>query len=328
MRISDEILDLTGFITEHSNITSSEFLSMNEAAQLAVSDKTMDVLVNTMSTKYASIDFGDIPKSRGDVTRFKHYKMMRQCIHELREIHFADVEKGGGKIGSILVIEEALDNVEKFKKDFQFCFAKEQSYGIILYNSIVLAIFDAVTLLVSRVMEMAIIEKETVSLMIPDNFDETSRQHLLIRTLMDFNKGCRDGEIKKFLSLSNDEILSESAAVLGTVLFTIWISAKVIPSLIKQLIYYYYSAKQNISDGLAIQAKFLQLNIQRLEAEGYDSTVVAKQTKLAGVLYKLSQVFSVKADDTGARKELEKAKVNYTMDDVNDYINQDEEYSL
>lgn len=308
--MTEQSVDVYRFLLTNSNYSSSSFLAMNEAAQLNVGDKVMDKVFEKMMTKYTKIDFGDIPRTMGDFTKFKHYKVMVKCIDQLKLLHSMT-----NKLPEIDVIETTHDNIIELRALFQQAFKTNNGYGIILYNTMCLACFEGVSLLISTLVDF-IKNGGDYDLVVMNN--SKSREHLLIKNMVKFNTAVADGTIHKYLrEVTPSNAMHESIGLAltgGAILGLLALAVRVVPAIIKQTIYYFYSAKQNISDSAKLQATFLETSIESLKTQEGAEKVIAKQEKWVKFFKSISNKFAVKM--SRANKE---AETQVEEDTVNVY---------
>lgn len=307
---------LLEFVTTQSDMTSSNFNSLNESQKIDLSDKLMDKVFETMMPKYVKIDFGTIPSSAGDITKFNHYANMLKCIDQLVELNAVT-----HKIEDITDVKTALNNMIALKSQFMYSFKKDNSYGIILYNCMTLAIFDMTTLFITNCIKFINAKDDVTEVSITDNYN---RECVLLKNIRLFNDNVKTGNIQKYLSTVT-EIEPMNESVVGAVLVAskiaagaglVYIVARIIPSMIKQLIFYWYNAKQKISDGARRQADLLSANIEVLSTDDGNSKIITKQTKIAKMFNAVADKFDLQTSRADAQTKKDLVKDTVSADDL------------
>ena len=94
-------------------------------------------------------DFGDIPTSKGDLSKVKYLTSTKECLKVLKEL----MTMNGIQEPGIAEIETAIGNVERMQPTFEYGFKTNQEYIIILYNTTVMAIVDATSMMCTAYMD-------------------------------------------------------------------------------------------------------------------------------------------------------------------------------
>ena len=177
--------------------TRRAIISLNEDSK---QDQLLSALASALYDKIVAkvdkIDFGSIPKSRGDITRVEGFDNTVECLDIIRKMV---VEyKEDTKI--VDVVLTAIDNVKKFKSYFMRCFSSNVDFGITLYNLIVLAIEQSVSFLISVTIQYI---KDPSSQSYQISLDKAayrdSMNNMLYQQLVTFNKSCASGEVESAL---------------------------------------------------------------------------------------------------------------------------------
>ena len=329
--------DFDIILKEHFDIsdrrTMKTLLSLNEADQNQAMVALASKLYQKIVAKVDDIDFGTIPASKGDITKIGNYQEMRDCMNTIREIlvHYKQ------DTCQLDIVDRAIENVKSSKKTWEKAFAVNSELPITYYNTIVLSIVSAISLLISSSIDFI---KEPGNNSFTISFDRVgytkTKDKLLFQNLDKFNKACLKGDIEKLMSAVvketahlkefavEEEVVSEAIAThlaivgivkaIGAGVFIATLLAVVIPTL-HQLTSLLYCAKQNVSDYFETQAKLVQFNAEQLK---YDYTkseeqikkIYEKQTNIANTFKKISAAFSVKMSkaESDAKKMIEKEK--------------------
>lgn len=351
-------LELSRFISENSYGYTSNL--MNESAQSNLSDAVLGKMFELTVGKYNKIDFSEIERSRGDVTKIRYYKNLNECINTLIDIHAVT-----NKIPSILIVSDALNNLVTLKNTFEYNFRIKNNAAIMIYNSIMYAIMMATSYIIAVSIDIS--KEETAhganSVKV---YQMDDKSLCLIHSLAAFNASVADNTLNKFLKESankNQEVQTESVvdaglkiakvalnnaekfgfdrskvakvgkgvAVAGLTLFALYLGTRIIP-IIREIVYWVFRSRQKISDAAALQAKFLELNIESLEQMDPNAIVgrtkirhkgitseklITKQTKWVHMFNSISEKFALDAD-----KSSRDSKIDIKQDkvDVSDVI--------
>lgn len=280
---------------------------LNESAQEQLSDAVLSKMFDLTIGKYNKIDFSEIERSRGDVTKIKYYKNLDECITTLIDIHQVT-----NKIPSILVVSDALNNLRSLKKEFEYNFRIKNNAAIMIYNTIMYAIMMSTSYIIAASISISKdnTNSDTAEVKV---YEMDSKALSLISALNSFNKSVSDSSLYKFMKEAAVNVQSESTeileeafvknfvedakyayglipdntkAVIGDKLKKVWkpvaaigisvaaiyLATKIVP-LIQIIVYQIFRCKQKISDAAALQAKMLELNIETLSDMNPDTVV-------------------------------------------------------
>lgn len=95
--------------------------------------------------KHNKCDFGDIPKSKGDVSKVVGIENCKECLVLLKELH----GKHGIPTSDIDIVNTSISVLARHTRQFETGFKLNNEYLIILYNTIVMAIMDGTSMLIA-----------------------------------------------------------------------------------------------------------------------------------------------------------------------------------
>lgn len=250
--------------------------------------------------KRSDVNYGDIPKSAGDVEKCKYVDTCLETLNTLEELH----KKNGTEEPAIRDIRLAISHLKQYRNLFVLGFKMKQPIVESLYNSTVMEILDGTTLLVISYMEF--VQTADARYQRKANLHK-GRDELAIANLQKFNASCENGDVSKALNylLDMKQKAFAGASALATAGVTILCLLAIIPA-IREGIFFYYNSRVKISDYLNMQADFLELNKLALEA----STKSPKEKK----------EIAKKQDDiiVKMRKAADKIKIDHV--DTNDVV--------
>lgn len=321
-RIYEDILMEYFDITDYR--TRKVLLNINEADQNKVLESLTSKLYSSIIAKVDDIDFGSIPDSKGDITKIENYDKLIETI---------------GIIKSILVefrqdttttdtIQLAIQNIQERKDLFAKGFMYNLELPIMLYNTIVLSIVSATSLIIATSIEFV---KDAGSMDYSIKFDKVayvkSKDNLLYSNLAKFNKACATKEVDKciehVIKNGSRQLLGDT---LGIVSFmaVVGIIVSIIP-IMRELIFFFFNTKQQLSDYFTIQADLLTINAEYVKQNSMmDKTdkerreIAKKQTKFADMFRKIGNDLAVDAKnaDTKTKKDLKTEDRKYKLDEV------------
>ena len=228
----------------------NKIYSLTEAEQAVVNDRMVGNIYQS-ALKRRDIDFGDIPNSKGDITKFGGYDNMVATVDMLKAL----TKKFGIKMQELIVVEEAIDNIRIQKRIFEKGYQLNIDFIQMYYQALVLACVDATTLLLASYVEFT----KTVN-----NIDFQIKRgkgisgNICIDSLQKFNLSVKDGSFNKFadglMSRKQENFLgAATAAAAGTkIAVAMGVGAAIVPVL-RALIFYFYDAKMSLSEKLAYQ---------------------------------------------------------------------------
>lgn len=292
----------------------------------ALTSKLYDSIVD----KVDDIDFGEIPKSKGDITKIPNFDKVINCIQIIKNIIIQYKQKPD----QVNIIETAIANVKARKDLFERCFRYGTEMGIILYNSICLGIVSSLSLLIATCIEFIKAPgKDEFQVSFDNASYNRTKDHLLFENLDRFNKACIGGSIDNALnSLSRNHMKNFTGAELGFFaggLAIVAIILNIVP-IMRELIFFFYYSRTRVSDYFEMQADLLQMNAHNLEMADTTHTsqekerIVKRQLKVVELFRKVAEFFRVasKKAEVDATKEIansnKKYKTSELMDDIPD----------
>lgn len=329
-------LDIIRFLNENAMNINRNVL--NESVQSNLSDAVLGKMFELTVGKYSKIDFSDIERSRGDITKIKYYPNLRECIDILLDIHATT-----DKIPGILAVSTALSNMLNLKKPFEHAFRTKNNVAVIVYNTVMYSIMEATSYLIATSVDFVKSDSDTEFTV---NIYTDSKQHMLIEQLVKFNKTVDDGSLIKFIR-ETENIESDSlneASIVNTIIdkgiskgidlatkawnnkglrtgvkvavgagAIIWVACNIVP-FIREMIYWIYKTRQKISEAAELQAEFLEANIEILKSQDAEKNekIISKQEKHIKRFRVIAKAFAIDSDkaERDAKKEIADDKVD------------------
>lgn len=286
---------------------SIKITNLEESEKTSMSIEVARKIYELASQKLPSIDFGDIPLSKGDLTRFTHYTTMTDSLDVLEEAF------GTTQVPDIITVRQAINNLIANKDHFTKAYVDGISGPIYLYQLTVMACLQSISLMISSYLNYVKNPDGTftIELAISTTKKIKSMETLSINSLETFNSFCLQNGVKHMV-YGSKELLGSSIALGGV------ISAGVIAVLMiliipvmRELIYQFYYSRTSISQYIETQINLIQLHNN---VDYVDKKVSKKQEKVAANLKKIADFIKVdvKGADVKATKAIstEKVKVN------------------
>lgn len=310
------------------NKTRKVLLALDETDQNSVLSSLTSKLYDNIVEKVDDIDFGDIPRTKGDITALPNYDKITGCIKTINDI----LVEYKQKTDPTDTISLALENLKHRKELFTKAYRYDIELPMVVYNTIALSIISSISLLIATSIEF--IKQpgtDSFELSLDKVSLEKTKNSLLFSNLKKFNESCRRNEIDNCLNMViNNRVKNLTGievGVAGATVATITILFAIIP-VIRELIFFFYYTRTRVSDYFDVQADLLQMNAanidsSKIKSEPERKKVISKQLKIADMFRKLANKISVtaKESEVAATKDIvAKSKNKPKIDDVVDSI--------
>ena len=327
------------FVKEYFDITDREtrkvMVTINEADQNQVMGSLATKLYDAIVKKVTDIDFGQIPQSRGDITKIPNYLDMVECLTTIRDMMVAS--KQSTQTADTIFL--AIENMKKYQKIWEKGYVLDNEMAIVFYNTIALSIVSAISLLTSATVEFVKNpQSDVIDLELAKVANHKTKDNLLFKNLDKFNKACRKGDIEKIFNevlkaqrqIKEETIVKENiAAILFTGAMVLGLLSTVIP-ILHQLTNALYCLRQNVAEYLAGEADVIRLNAEKVQynrakTPEQKKKIIARQHKIADHFKKWSNKLMIKANkaDVEANKKIKeensnKSKIGDVVDEMPD----------
>lgn len=298
--------------------------SLNEAEQNSLLLNLSNKLYKMIVEKVDSIDYGEIPDTKGDVTKLSKYDKLRECHEILRGI-FHQYKESEEPINTIT---NALDNIENMKDIFVGAFMARAEFPKSVYNSTVLGVIMATSFMIATCIEyIKSPKKEGLEIVLNKTGIAKVKEHLVYENLKNFNDACRKGDVENalrpFVQNKTRGFVMTAALGLKAVLVIGGVVIAILP-ILKDLVYFYYSSKARVSQYFDLQAKLIEMNAAELKDNTHITTqddkaaVIRRQLAIADTFHKISNFLTVdaKGSEVEATKEIKRDQQKYKIDDV------------
>lgn len=316
-----ELLDMTNRSNRRGVLALNE--EQSNTVLTALTSKLYDYIVS----KVDEIDYGEIPETKGDVTKLSNYDKLRDCIVVLKDI----LKEYRQDTAPIDIISEALANLETRKDLFLRAFKTNVEVPVIVYNNTVLAVLESVSYMIATSIEfIKTPNTESFALVLDKVGYAKTKNCMLYNTLKKFNHSCKSGEMDKALNYIIDHKMKGyqegAVGVLAAVTTGVLAVLMIIP-IIREMVFLFYYVRMRVSEFFDMQADLLQMNAHNLEQnKEIDKTERDKITsKQMGIVKRFREIsnkiaFTVKKAEVNTSKEIEVSTKAMNLKDISDSV--------
>lgn len=313
-------------VSEHLDITDKAtregVIGLSEAGQEAVLTRLTSKLYDNIVKKANDIDYGDIPDTKGDVTKLPNYDKLRETIGLLHDI----VKEYRQDPAPIDVLSTALGNIESRKTLFERAYRYDIELPMLMYNNTVLSIITGVSYMIAVCIEFIKSPKDdTFNTVLDTVAYKKTKEHLIYNSLKKFNKSCASGEFDKSMEYLIDK---KSKKLTGTIAAAVTVGAiasialilNIIP-ILREMVFFAYYTRTRVSDYFDLQADLLQMNAYNMEHNDTRDpderkNIAEKQMKVSNFFRSMAKKISVVGKQSEAKavndtsKESKKLKLD------------------
>ena len=317
--------------TAHFDLTDKKtrqaILAMNEADQNSVLTALTSKLYDNIVAKVDDIDYGEIPSTKGDVTKLSNYAKLKECIDLLRNI-LREYKQDTAPIDAVAL---ALANIESRKDMFSRAFRMDVELPIIMYNNMVLAVINGVSYMIATCIEfIKTPNKDTFQISLNKVAFAKTKSNLMYNNLKRFNKCCEkrdfdksmDHIIKEFVKIHEGAAIAGFFASVGGKWAIAALLLMIIPFL-REIVFFFYFVRMRVSEFFDLQADLLQMNAYNVESnatidDSKKQKIVSGQLKVVEFFRKVANKFSInsKKAEVETEKEISAQSGNMKIDDV------------
>lgn len=293
-------------LTESEHPTRREELRIQavlEDTQSPVTNKYLAKLYDFVISK-SHIDFDDIPNSKGNIVEYKGYTNMIQVLENILKL--ASDENSHMVIEYVNVVKESITHMIALADTYKKGFSIRNEYVMLEYNTFVYTIVQATsTLLYEFVDYIKRPGKNTIDITLKNT--KYRANTFYIDQLRKFNTINKNMNYNKYLeSMINNGRDNFTGVELIGLSVVISVALAIIP-ITRELVYHFYNLRSRLSDCLAQQAYFLEMNKTVIEAnsdfnQNKKDSIIIKQEKIKNLCVRLSdklRVQHIKSIDAG-----------------------------
>lgn len=270
-------------------------LAYFEDANSPITARYLEKLYMSVISK-SHIDFDNIPVSAGDIEKYVGYKNMVAVLDNIDGICAASNNKQVQQY--TLTVREAINNIRKLAPIYKKGFAMKNEYVMLEYNTFVYACIQATSTILYEFVDY-MKRPDATSVKITLKNTKYRANTFYIDQLSKYNAVNKKMQYEKYLAgmLTNgkDNFVGTYTVIGATAVIAVALA--IIP-VMRELVYQYYNIRTNISDALAQQAYFLELNKACVEANSEfskekKSSILMKQEKARNICMRLSEKLRV-----------------------------------
>lgn len=302
-------------------------LAVNEADQNKILTSLTSKLYDNIIDKVDEIDFGDIPATKGDITKLPNYAKIIESANLIRSILLNYNEK----TDAVDTLIEAITNIESRKALFTRAYQLNVEMPIIFYNTMTLSVINGLSYLIAAVIDYIKVPNEDgFKISLNKVAVAKVQQGILFENLEKFNSSCKKGEFDKAMDyVISQNVKNFTGVEIGTVAgiaLAIGLILNIIP-IIRELIFFFYYSRTSASQYFEAQSKLIEMNAYSLELRNTmdkekRDRVIKKQLKVADAFRKISNFFMVDAKkaEKEATKDIVASNKKMKADDVLDSV--------
>lgn len=310
--------------------TRRKLMAMTEAEHNSALTNLTSKLYDQIVKKTHSIDYGEIPKTKGDISKLSNYEDLMDTLGILKGI-VKEYKQNTKPIDDISV---AIGNLSGRKDMFERAFRYDCELPMLMYNNLVMAVIAGTSFMITSCIEFIKAPRdETFIIQLDKVAYNKSKDALLYNSLAKFNKSCESGDFDKAMNMIIDKKIRKftGIAVASGIVAGIIILVNIIP-ILRELTYFFFYVKNSISDFFDVQADLLMMNaynVQRNEALDADDKdeIVEKQLAIANKFRDISNKFAIdrKKAEVEATRDIEKSGKKYKLDANADIVAEEDD---
>lgn len=322
--VFDQVMKESFDITDDE--TRRVLLSVNEADQNQVVTALTSKLYDNIVEKVDDVDYGNIPATKGDITKLPNYEDLTNCIDIMKQLLIEFKQD----TAPMETLEHAVSNIVGRKEMFERAYKFNIELPVVMYSTMVLAIISGTSLMISSCVEFIKTPNEEMFAVSIDKVGAAkSKQHMLFNNLEKFNRSCANGDFDKAMDgliKTKTKNLVGGTAAIGIIggIALMGILFNLLP-ILRELIFFFYYTRTRVSDYFDIQADLLQMNAYNIEHNTAKDdtarmTVAKKQFKIVDLFRKIADKLSISAKESEvkATKEILDTNKKYKTSDVLD----------
>ena len=294
---SNDLMKDSIMILATESASSSDLKSIRlvlEDYQSPTTSKYIETLFNNVIEK-GHVDFGNIPSSKGNIENYEGYKNFVEIIDIITKI--ATDRRDSNVLSYVTTIRTAITNMKLLAPYYEKAFRLKNDYLEIEYNTLVYTIVQAVSAILYEFVDFIKIPDEPTFKISLKNTKYRANAFYFDQ-LAKFNNVNAKMKYKSYLEsiLSGDgkNFTGEMAIGIGV---TVAIALAIIP-ILRSLVYHFYNVKADLSNCLAQQAYFLEINKASVESnQNFDQKkkdkILMKQEKVKNLCLRLSEKLRV-----------------------------------
>lgn len=300
----------------------SKLKEMSEYEFNKLSESTLHYLTESLKPK--TLDFGQIPESKGNIQRVKGIENTIQSLNLIKENYRGNYVDNSNVV---FVISDAINNIGRYQDIFTKAFKSDNKHMCHYYNMLVFASIAGTSLVLAGSLNITNVNSNGMESKIDLMKVDMKKLDSIYKFLLSFNQSCKDGSFRregmKNITGAQSGVSLTGIAVGGLLLATI------VP-LMRHVIYAFYYSRMKLSDFLEQQALYIEANKEKLEKDRNltpqeKEKIIKKQEEIIEKLRRISD--KIKVDYAVAskkgREEEEEDNSNWSFSETNKKMNDD-----
>lgn len=325
--------DSVMIIKEGTSDKYNDILEVLEDANSPITKEYREKLYQSVVNK-SHIDFGDIPKSKGDINSYSGVSAMNDTLNTL--LKFANDNGSKDLKTYVNTVMVAIENIVRLKSVYQKGFTTKNDYVMLEYNTFVFTCVEGTTSLLYNFIDY-IKTPSSPSYKIVLKDTKYRADLFYIEQLEKFNRVNVSGNYSKFLQTTVNSGKENFFGLDDAMVIGVGAVAAVALSIVpvtRSLIYNYKELKRKLSESTALMAYYLEMNKSVVDANSEikpekKKKILEKQEKVRTILLKISnklRITSVKAEEM-SKKDLSSDNKAITMGNLRTDVD-DSDYSF
>lgn len=293
---------------ELSGVETMKLKRLSEDKHISISNRVMDSMLDTVQKQFKDDPIlGDVLKTKGDITVIKKYSDMEDSLNALLSLYASS--RGSSLPREILDLEVLhnylLKNKSLFKKAFDLNLREVEFF----YASLCLTLFHTVALCIIRTVKY-VKDGEMHRTVLSGSIDDP----VVMSNLTTVTRNIRSGKVDEFLktALKEGKSLREFVipTAIGLALWVVWN--------IRDMVYYFFTARKKVSIWFDSYAVFLEMHA--VKTARTNKGAAKKQLNIAKKFHKIASTFDVEMESHSKRvvKQLKKMDNNELVKDGNE----------
>lgn len=320
------LVDAVHILREGTNDSYQKIEMILEDAASPITKSYKEKLFQSIIDR-SHIDFGDIPRSRGDITKYSGYKSLKETLDVL--LALGNAEKSTTLIAAVSTVNTAIENIKKLRMVFMKGFTDKIDIIMLDYDTYTFTCVEAVTTLMHSYIDfIKTPSSPTYVLTLKDT--KYRADDFFFKQLEKFNRVNVNGKYASYLTTiankGQENFFLDGAMIVGAAAISV-IALSIIP-VTRELIFLFNDLKRKLSEAFSLQAYFLEMNKLTLE---YNTTIkpekkkkiLERQEKLRKRYLLLAdklKISSIRAEET-SKKKLDEDNNGMNTDTIEDEVN-------
>jgi len=295
--VSDPMYTAIQTLMESDSPTRKEELKIQavlEDTQSPVTNKYLEKLYDSVIQK-SHIDFDNIPESKGDIVQYVGYTNMIEVLENILRV--ASDNRSQSVIDYVNTIKEAISNMRILSQYYKKAFLMNHTYLMMEYNTFVYTIIQAVSTVIYEFVDyIKRPDKDVIEITLKNTKYRANTYYIdQLRKFNIVNKKMNYGKyLESMLQNGKENFTGATAVGIGAI---VMVALSIVP-ITRELLYRFYNVRSNISQSLAQQAYFLEINKAAIEANNdFDkrkkAEILIKQEKAKNLCLKISDKLRV-----------------------------------